>query len=106
MRWAEVVAVHTQIQFLSLAENCIGHKDDDSFLALAYAASASQSITVMDLTRNFSSSESKTEGPPDRVLDKVKAALPSAEFDMVHLQDGLFIRRAGPVAGDKKASAI
>ena len=60
MRWAEVVAVHAQIQFLSLAENMIGHKDDDAFLALAYAASASQSITVMDLTRNFSSSECKT----------------------------------------------
>ena len=52
--------VYRQIQFLSLAENGIGHKDDDSFLALAYAASASQSITVMDLTRNFRTSGSDT----------------------------------------------
>ena len=45
--------------------------------------------------------QTKQEGPPDRVLDKVKAALPPAEFDGVHLQDGLFIRR-GLSATDKK----
>jgi len=99
MRWAEVVAVHQQIQFLSLAENGIGHKDDDSFLALAYAASASQSITVMDLTRNFRSRSSDTEGPPDYVIEKVGVALPAQEFDIAHLQAGLFIRRGNSAQG-------
>jgi hypothetical protein len=98
MRWAEVVAAHPTLQFLSLARNGLGRSNEDAFLGLVYAATASASLCVLDLRENFIIGKGKDKlpifGPPaPEIVNTLLADLPAGEFDAAEVREGVFIRR-------------
>jgi len=111
MRWAELVATHPTIQFLSLADCEVGINTYEAFLALVYAASASSSLAVLDLRDSFRKEElehlyesTTARGPPPEIVVRtVLKDLPQGEFDVAEVKEGIFIRRK-PVMNQSTAS--
>eukprot|EP00928_Gymnodinium_smaydae_P022537 TRINITY_DN18894_c2_g2_i1.p1 TRINITY_DN18894_c2_g2~~TRINITY_DN18894_c2_g2_i1.p1 ORF type:complete len:227 (-),score=48.60 TRINITY_DN18894_c2_g2_i1:163-843(-) len=105
MRWAEVVAAHTMLQFLCLAHNELGRLSVDSFQGLVYAAIASPSLSVLDLRSNFPRGPNQpSDGPPpgDYIEDMI-SRMPTGEFDAAEVRQGVFIRRHRGSSADKRA---
>jgi len=101
MRWAELIALHPHLQFLSLAENEIAYQSDQTFLALVYAASSSPMLSVLDLRKNARGKD-LMKGPvddvPASILEALKhdANLVETEFEEQASQQGVFIRQSAP----------
>eukprot|EP00397_Hematodinium_sp_SG-2012_P001205 GEMP01001206.1.p1 GENE.GEMP01001206.1~~GEMP01001206.1.p1 ORF type:complete len:1723 (+),score=302.95 GEMP01001206.1:235-5403(+) len=101
MRWAELVARHPTLQFLSLANCEVALNSNEAFLALVYAASASSSLAVLDLRQSFRKEgveflwELMTERgtPPESVVKILLRDLPQGEYDVSEVREGIFIRR-------------
>ena len=55
MRWAEVLAVHPTLQFLSLRRTALAVYHYDTFAGLCVAASTAPALSVLDLRDNFAS---------------------------------------------------
>eukprot|EP00747_Dinoflagellata_sp_TGD_P070322 gnl/TRDRNA2_/TRDRNA2_156542_c1_seq1.p1 gnl/TRDRNA2_/TRDRNA2_156542_c1~~gnl/TRDRNA2_/TRDRNA2_156542_c1_seq1.p1 ORF type:complete len:775 (+),score=142.89 gnl/TRDRNA2_/TRDRNA2_156542_c1_seq1:179-2326(+) len=101
MRWAEVISSHPTMQFLCLARNELGRNQDDSFLALVYAAVSSPTLSVLDLRENFMQGPGEEAvGPPKAsTIEDLLQDLPEKEFDAAEVRQAVFIRRNRGSAG-------
>jgi hypothetical protein len=69
MRWAEVLAVHPTLQFLSLRRTALAVYHYDTFAGLCVAASTAPALSVLDLRDNFASNLSRPLKRENKVLD-------------------------------------
>jgi len=117
MRWAEMVATHPTLQFLSLAGNEVAFFSADAFIGLVHATSASAALSVLDLRNSFpAKARRRVPGvppppdlggpPPLLVVEGLMADLPVGEFDPVEVRQGVFIRRrqAGQAQPDRRST--
>merc|ERR1712112_41392 len=88
MRWAELISIHPTLQFLALAHCEIAVDHNEAFLALAYAASNSSSLAVLDLRENFGEWNNErwrmdtARGPPtEEVVAVLQKDLSEGEYD-------------------------